>query len=69
MQIRDFFLNVLESAFNSMIKIEVDVGWIEMVRIYAKRGNFGILNPLNPPYQGDFKRKCVSRKEVKKGQF
>ena len=26
----------------------------------AKSGNFRILNPLNPPYQGDFKRECVS---------
>ena len=24
-------------------------------RIYAKDSNFGIFNPLNPPYQGDFK--------------
>ena len=31
-----------------------------MGHFYAKSSNFGIFNPLNPPYQGDFKRKCVS---------
>ncbi len=31
-----------------------------LVRTYAKSSNFGIFNPLNPPYQGDFKRECVS---------
>ena len=30
------------------------------LRTYANLGNFCSLNPLNPPYQGDFKAKCVS---------
>ena len=29
-----------------------------MEHLDAKSGDFLILNPLNPPYQGDFKRKC-----------
>ena len=28
-----------------------------MVRYFSV---FSLFNPLNPPYQGDFKRKCVS---------
>ena len=32
-------------------------------RTYAKSNNFGIFNPLNPPYQGDFERKCVRPEE------
>ena len=40
-----------------------------MGHFYAKSSNIGILNPLNPPYQGDFKSKCVSPKIVKKYQF
>ena len=31
-----------------------------MGHFYPKSSNFGIFNPLNLPYQGDFKRKCVS---------
>ena len=26
----------------------------------VKKALFEVFNPLNPPYQGDFKRKCVS---------
>ena len=35
-----------------------------MGHLNAKNDNFGILNPLNPPYQGDFKKECVSPIEV-----
>ena len=33
-----------------------------MGHLDAKSGNFRSLNPLNPSYQGDFKRECVSPK-------
>ena len=32
------------------------------IRTYANWTNIGIFNPLNPPYQGDFKAECVSPK-------
>ena len=31
-----------------------------MGHLDAKSGKFRSLNPLNPPYQGDFKTECVS---------
>ena len=33
-----------------------------MVRYFSV---FSLFNPLNPPYQGDFKRKCVSPDKLK----
>ena len=37
----------------------VNVGHLD-----AKSSNFDVFNPLNPPYQGDFKRKCVSPNRI-----
>ena len=36
-----------------------------MDHFYAKSDNFGIFNPLNPPYQGDFKSRCANSNFLK----
>ena len=35
-----------------------------MGHLDAKSGKFRSLNPLNPPYQGDFKTECVSPNRI-----
>jgi hypothetical protein len=40
--------------------IRTYANWTNIGHLDAKSGNFRSLNPLNPPYQGDFKKECVS---------
>ena len=40
-----------------------------MEHLDAKSDDFLILNPLNPPYQGDFKKECVSPMVYRKSEF
>ena len=53
---------------SGLFMIDIRTGLTQIKQIWdiwtQKNGNFDIFNPLNPPYQGDFKRKCVSPIEL-----